>query len=125
VRSAAAILVLAAACGHQRAALVAAHVSTGQGTTEEPVEGANGKLDCPGELLPQDLGTSKKDGDLRAQHIGAVSLACALTISRAGYQPYKAGLQQICAAPAAGGCQTVDLRVVLAPEPAKAPAGTK
>ena len=125
MRAAALILALAAACGHERAALVAAHVSTGQGTAEEPLEGASGTLDCPGQLLPQDLGKSDEDGDLRAQHIGAVSFACAVTVSMAGYQPYKAVLQNVCAAPAQGGCLTVELRVMLAPEPGKTPGATK
>src|SRR2546428_7983040 len=125
VRAAALILAFSAACGHERAALVAAHVSTGQGTAEEPIEGASGTLDCPGELLPQDLGKSDEDGDLRAQHIGAVSFACAVTISMAGYQPYKAALQAVCATPAHGGCLSVDLRVMLAPQPGKTAATAK
>lgn len=113
------LALLAAACGHERAALVAAHVSTGQGAAEESLEGASGTLDCPGELFPQDLGSSDQDGDLRAQHIGAVPFACAVTISMAGYQPYKVALQNACASPARGGCLTVDLRVTLAPETGK------
>ena len=125
MRAAALVLAFAVACGHERAALVALHVSTGQGTAEKPLEGASGTLDCPGELLPQDLGKSDEDGDLRAQHIGAVSFACAVTISMAGYQPYKAALQAVCAAPAHGGCVTVDLRVMLAPEPGKTSATEK
>ena len=125
MRAAALILALTAACGHERAALVAAHVSTGQGTAGEPLEGASGTLDCPGQLLPQDLGRSDEDGDLRAQHIGAVPFACAVTISMAGYQPYKAALQTVCSAPAQGGCLTVDLRVMLAPEPGKGSGATK
>ena len=110
MRAAALILALAAGCGHERAALVAAHVSTGQGTAEEPLEGASGTLDCPGQLLPQDLGKSDEDGDLRAQHIGAVSFACAVTVSMAGYQPYKAALQNVCAATAHAGRDQVSTR---------------
>jgi hypothetical protein len=125
MRAAALILALAVACGHERAALVAAHVSTGQGTAEQPLEGASGTLDCPGQIVPQDLGKSDEDGDLRAQHIGAVSFACAMTVSMAGYQPYKAALQTVCAAPAQGGCLTVDLRVMLAPESGKTPGAAK
>jgi hypothetical protein len=125
MRAALLLLALATACGHERAALVAARVSTGQGTAEKPIEGASGTLDCPGQTLPQDLGTSDEDGDLRAQHIGAVPVACAVTISMAGYQPYKADLQTVCTAPAQGGCLTVDLRVMLAPEPGKTSGGTK
>ena len=120
MRAAVLLLALAAACGHERAALVAAHVSAGQGTAEKALVGASGTLDCPGELFPQDLGKSQKDGDLRAQHIGAVPFACAVTISMSGYQPSKVALQSACAAPVKGGCLTVDLRVTLAPEPAKA-----
>jgi hypothetical protein len=119
------LLALAAACGHERAALVAAHVSTGQGTAEEPLKGASGTLDCPGQVLPQDLGKSGEDGDLRAQHIGAVPFVCAVTISMAGYQPYKAALQTACSARAQGGCLTVDLRVMLAPQPGKTSGATK
>ena len=124
-RLAAILLALAAGCGHERATLVAARVSTGQAAAQEPLEGASGTLDCPAQLLPQDLGRSDEDGDLRAQHIGAVSLACALTVSMAGYQPYKAALQQICTAPVPGGCQTVDVTVVLAPEPGKSSGASK
>ena len=51
--------------------------------------------------------------------------ACAVTVSMAGYQPYKAVLQNVCAAPAQGGCLTVELRVMLAPEPGKTPGATK
>jgi hypothetical protein len=119
MRPAAVLLALTAACGHERAALVAARVSSGQEGAQKPLEGASGTLDCPGQLLPQDLGTSDKGGDLRAQHIGAVSLACAMNISVAGYQPYKAALRDVCTGPVPGGCQTVDVRVVLAPEPGK------
>jgi hypothetical protein len=119
------LVALALGCGHERAALVAARVSTGQGSAEEPLEGARGTLDCPGALLPQDLGASDEDGDLRAQHIGAVPFSCALNVAMAGYQPYKAALQQICAAPAHGGCQTVDVQVVLAPEPSKSSGPSK
>jgi hypothetical protein len=125
MRLCALLFVLAVACGHQRAAVIGARVSSGQGDAQEPVEGASGALDCPGELFPQDLGKSDEDGDLRAQHIGAVSFTCALTISMAGYQPYKAAMQDVCAARASGGCQTVDLRVVLAPAPGKNAGGAK
>jgi hypothetical protein len=125
MRLAAILLALAAACGHERAALVAARVSSGQEGAQKPLEGASGTLDCPGQLLPQDLGRSDHDGDLRAQHIGAVSLTCAMNISMAGYQPYKAALRDVCTAPVPGGCQTVDVRVVLAPEPGKSSAGSK
>jgi hypothetical protein len=125
MRAALLLLALAAGCGHERAALVAAHVSAGQGTAEEPIQGASGSLDCPGQILPQDLGNSDADGDLRAQHIGAVPFACAVTISMAGYQPYKAALQTACSARAQGGCLTVDLRVTLAPQPGKTSGATK
>jgi hypothetical protein len=125
MRAALLLLALAAGCGHERAALVAAHVSAGQETAEEPIEGASGSLDCPGQILPQDLGNSDADGDLRAQHIGAVPFACAVTISMAGYQPYKAALQTACSARAQGGCLTVDLRVTLAPQPGKTSGATK
>ena len=125
MRISALLLAVVAACGHQRAAVIGARVSSGQGEAQEPVQGASGTLDCPGELFPQDLGKSDEDGDLRAQHIGAVPLTCALTIAMAGYQPYKAAMQDVCAARASGGCQAVDLRVVLAPAPNKNAGGTK
>jgi hypothetical protein len=124
-RLAALLLAFAASCGHDRAALIAAHVATGQGDAQEDLEGASGTLDCPGELFPQDLGNSDEDGDLRAQHMGSVPLACSINISMAGYQPYKAALQDVCASPAGGGCQTVDVRIVLAPEPGKSSGGSK
>lgn len=122
---AALLVTLAAGCGHGRAALVAAHVASGQGDAQEDLQGAGGTLDCPGDLTPQDLGTSNGDGDLRAQHMGAVSLACAMSISKAGYRPYKAALQDVCSALDSGRCQTVDVRVVLVPEPGKPQGGSK
>jgi hypothetical protein len=125
MRLAVVLLALAAACGHERAALVAARVSTGQESAQKPLEGASGTLDCPGQLLPQDLGRSDAQGDMRAQHIGAVSLTCAMNVSKAGYQPYKAALREVCTAPVPAGCQLVDVRVVLAPEPGKSSDGSK
>ena len=41
----------------------------------------------------------------------------------AGFQPYKAVVQDICATRTDGGCRTVDLRVALAPVPAKPGSG--
>lgn len=117
---AALLLVLAAACGHGRAALLVAHVSSAPGD-EEGLEGASASLDCPGDLTPQDLGSSDEDGELRAMHMGAVSLACAVNVSKAGYQPYRALLQDVCIALDSGRCQTVDVRVILAPQPGKTP----
>ena len=122
---AALLLAFAAGCGHGRAAVIAAHVDVGQGDAEEALEGASGTLDCPNELFPQDLGHSDGDGDLRAQHMGAVPLACAMNITMAGYRPYKATLRDVCTAPDSGGCQSVDVRVVLAPEPGKPPGESK
>ena len=119
------VLALAAGCGHGRAAVVAAHVASGQGDDQEDLEGAGGTLDCPGDLTPQDLGTSNEDGELRAQHMGGVSLACAMNISKAGYRPYKAALQDVCSALDSGRCQTVDVRVVLVPEPGKSQGASK
>ena len=122
---AALLVALAAGCGHGRAAVVAAHVESGEADAQGNVQGASAALDCPGDLTPQDLGTSNKDGDLRAQHMGAVSLACAMSISKAGYRPYKAPLQDVCTALDSGRCQTVDVRVVLVPEPGKSQGGSK
>ena len=119
------LVALAAGCGHGRAALLAAHVATGQGDAQEDLEGASGRLDCPGEMFPQDLGNSNEDGDLRAQHMGAVSLSCAMNISKSGYLPYKVFLQDVCSALDSGRCQTVDVRVVLVPEPGKSQGASK
>jgi len=115
------LVVLVAACGHGRAAFLAAHVSSPP-EDADGLKGASGTLDCPGDLTPQDLGTSDEDGELRAQHVGAVSLACAMNVSKAGYQPYRALLQDVCTALDSGRCQAVDVRVVLAPQPGKTPA---
>ena len=123
MRRMALLLLALLGCGHERAAVVAAHVTTGQETAPEAIEGASGTLDCPGAFVPQDLGKSDEDGDLRAQHIGAVPLACSVTISMAGYQPYTALLQKVCGAAVTGGCLTAEMRVVLAPAPGK-PSGT-
>lgn len=125
MRLCALLLATMAACGHERASVIGAKVSSGQGEAQEPVEGASGTMDCPGELFPQDLGKSDEDGDLRAQHIGAVPFTCAVTIAREGFQPFKAAMQDVCAARTSSGCQAVDLRVVLAPAPGKNAGGTK
>ena len=122
--SAALLLVLTAACGHGRAAVFAAHVSSPP-EDEDGLEGASGTLDCPGDLTPQDLGTSDEDGELRAMHMGGVSLACAMNVSKAGYQPYRTLLQDVCTALDCGRCQTVDVRVVLAPQPGKPTAASQ
>ena len=42
-----------------------------------------------------------------------------MNITMAGYRPFKATLRDVCTAPDSGGCQAVDVRVVLAPEPGK------
>jgi len=119
MRLAALLLVLAAACGHDRAALVAAHVTGGSGDAQQAVEGASGTLDCPDEPFPRQLGRSDEDGELRAQHVGTVPLACTVTISKSGYRQFKALLRDVCGAPAGRGCQTAELRVTLVPEPGK------
>ena len=125
MRLAALILLVTAACGHERATILAFRVTSGQANAQEAVEGATGALDCPGQLLPQDLGASDPDGDLRAQHLGAVPLTCVVTNTMAGFQPYRAAVQDICATRTAGGCRTVDLRVALTPAPAKPGSGSK
>jgi len=125
MRLATLLLLVTAACGHERATILAIRVTSGQANAQEPLKGADGALDCPGQMLPQDLGESNQDGDLRAQHVGAVPLACVVTISMAGFQPYRAAVQDICATRTDGGCRTVDLRVALAPVPAKAGSGSK
>jgi hypothetical protein len=119
MRGAAFLVFFAAACGHERATLIAAHVTGGQGNAQEAVEEASGTLECPDELFPQELGSSDPDGDLRAQHIGALPMACTVTISKAGFRPYQALLRDVCGTPAHGGCRTAELRVVLAPDAGK------
>jgi hypothetical protein len=125
MRRALLLAVLTAACGHQRAALVSAHVTGGPSDAPEVVQGASGTLDCPDEVFPQDLGNSDASGDLRAQHIGAVPLACTVTVAKAGFQPYKALVRDTCAAAVRGGCQTAELRAVLVPQPGKNTASAK
>ena len=126
MRSLAALLViLAAGCWHGQAAVVAAHVAGGDASADSDLQGASGTLDCPGDLTPQDLGSSDEDGDLRAQHMGAISLSCAMNVSKAGYRPYKAFLQDVCSALDSGRCQNVDVRIVLIPEPGKSQGGSK
>jgi hypothetical protein len=125
MRRAALLAILAAACGHERATLIAAHVTGGQGNAQGAVEEASGTLECPDEPFPQDLGSSDQDGDLRAQHIGALPMACTVTVAKAGFRPYKALLRDVCGTPAHGGCRTAELRVVLAPDGKGAPDSAK
>lgn len=125
MRLAVLLLLVTAACGHERATILAFRVTSGQANAPEPVKGADGALDCPGQMLPQDLGESDPDGILRAQHIGAVPLVCAITISMDGFLPYKAAVRDVCATRTDGGCRTIDLQVALAKAPAKAGSGSK
>src|SRR5690349_5346067 len=68
MRLAVLLLLVTAACGHERATILAFRVTSGQANAPEPVKGADGALECPGQMLPQDLGESDPDGILRAQH---------------------------------------------------------
>ncbi len=107
-------VLLLAGCGHERAAMVAARVVTGGATAERPAQGASMTLKCPG-AMPQDLGRGDENGELRAQHIGAVPIACLVTVAHPGYEQYTARLADVCTVIEPGGCQTAELRVMLLP----------
>ena len=103
---------LLCACAHERAAVVSAHVTTAEGSAQATAEGATGTLTCP-NAAPQDLGTVDLDGQLRAQHMGAVSLACIVTIALPGYQPFNARIEDVCTARDGGACGNAQIEGVL------------
>jgi hypothetical protein len=104
--------VLFCACGHERAAIISAHVVTAQGSAQATAENATGTLTCP-NATTQDLGTVDLDGQLRAQHMGAISLACTVTIALQGYQPLNARVVDVCKARNDGGCANAQIEGVL------------
>jgi len=106
------LCVLLCACAHDRAAVVSAHVVTAEGSPQATAEGATGTLTCP-NAAPQDLGTVDLDGQLRAQHIGPVALACTVTIALRGYQPLNARVTDVCTARDGGACANAQIEAVL------------
>ena len=111
-----ALSLLLCACAHDRAAVVSAHVVTAQGSSQATADGASGTLTCP-NAMPQDLGTVDEDGQLRAQHIGAVALECTVTIALRGYQPFTARIADACTARDSGRCANAEIQAVLAAAP--------
>jgi hypothetical protein len=113
MRSALVACLLLCACGHERAAVISARVMKPESGTQTAAEGASGTLTCP-NAIPQDLGTVDEDGQLRAQHIGAIPLECTVTIALRGYQPFTARVVDICKEVASKACANADLAVLLA-----------
>jgi hypothetical protein len=112
------LVLLLFACGHERAAMVGARVGIRQGAAEQPAEGASMTLKCP-DATAQDLGRGDKNGEVRAQHIGAVPLACLVTVTHPGYEEHTVRLADVCTVLAPGGCQIAELEVVLVPAAGK------
>jgi hypothetical protein len=55
------------------------------------------------------------EGQLHAQHIGAVPLECTVTIALRGYQPFTARVVDVCKQVAApNACAEADIAAVLA-----------
>jgi hypothetical protein len=106
------LCVVICACGHARAAVIAAHVVTSEGSAQATAEGASGTLTCP-NAAPQDLGTVDLDGQLRAQHMGPISLACTVTIALQGYQPLNSRIVDVCKARDGGACADAQIDGVL------------
>ena len=106
------LCLLLCACGHARAAVVSAHVVTAEGSAQATAEGASGTLTCP-NAAAQDLGTIDLDGQLRAQHMGPISLACTVTIALQGYQPLNLRIADVCKAHDGGACANAHVEGVL------------
>jgi hypothetical protein len=104
--------VLLCACGHERAAVISAHVVTAEGSAQATAEGATGTLTCP-TVAPQDLGIVDLDGQLRAQHMGPIALACTVTIALEGYQPFNARIADVCKARDGAACANAQIESVL------------
>jgi hypothetical protein len=113
MRPAVACLLLLVACGHERAALVSAHATRTESGTQIAAEHAIGTLTCP-NVLPQDLGSGDVNGDLRAQHVGAVPLECTVTVALSGYQPFTARVADVCKEVAGKACASAEFAAVLA-----------
>ena len=107
-----ALCVVLCACGHERAAVINAQVVTAEGSAHATAEGASGTLTCPDAAL-QDLGTVDLDGQLRAQHMGPISLACTVTIALQGYQPFNSRVVDVCKARDGGACANAQIEGVL------------
>jgi hypothetical protein len=107
-----AVCVLLCACGHDRAAIISAHIVTAEGSPQATAEGASGTLTCPNAAL-QDLGTVDLDGQLRAQHIGAISLACTVTVAFRGYQPLNVRIEDVCKARDGAACAAAQIEGTL------------
>jgi hypothetical protein len=105
--------VLACACGHERATVVTARVLRPESGTQVAAQGATGALTCP-NALQQDLGTVDEEGQLQAQHIGAIPLECTISIALNGYQPFTVRVVDVCKEPAGKLCANADIAAVLA-----------
>jgi hypothetical protein len=113
MRRAAIACLLLCACGHERATVVSARVMKVESGKEIAAEGASGTLTCP-SAMPQDLGISDDEGQLRADHIGPILLECTVTIALGNYQPFTARVRDVCKEPGAGVCANADVAAVLA-----------
>jgi hypothetical protein len=105
--------VLVCACGHERATVVSARVLRTESGSQLAAKGATGALTCP-NALQQDLGTVDDQGQLRAQHIGAIPLECTVTIALSRYQPFTVRVVDVCKEPAGKLCANADIAAVLA-----------
>jgi len=113
MRGATVTLLLLCACGHERATVISARVMKVESGKQIAADGASGTLTCP-SAMPQDLGTSDEEGQLSAQHIGAIPLECTVTIALRDYQPFTARVLDVCKEPGVGVCANADVAAVLA-----------
>ena len=108
-------LALGFACAHEVGTTMNARVmARSQGSVIQPVSGATVALACP-EGSTLELGKTDASGDLHADYAGALPMACSLVVTQPGLKSYTVRVADVCTELTAGGCQTADLRTVLAP----------
>jgi hypothetical protein len=109
-------LALGFACAHEVGTTMNARVMTrAQGTSViQPVNGASVALACP-QGSTQELGKTDATGDLHADYATAMPMDCSFVVSQPGLRSYTVRVSDVCTELASGGCQTADLRTVLAP----------
>src|SRR3954468_5653756 len=113
------VLAMGIACAHDLNSVTTARVlarapgSNHDAVSLKPAEGARVALSCPG-AEQKDLGTTDSLGELRAEQPGGLPMACSLTVSQPGYQPYSVRVSNVCTTTGSDGCQRADLRAVLA-----------
>ena len=112
------VLALAVACAHDLTSVTTARVlARSPGAHDaaglKPAEGAHVALACPGGET-KDLGTTDSLGELHAEQSGGLPMACSLTVSQPGFQPYSVRVSNVCTTTGSDGCQRADLRAILA-----------